>query len=151
MQPINRQGGGPGHLAFHYLEMVLAMAVGMMAFGALFWSPADPTGLGATLRNHPYISELLMVAAMAAPMVAFMRYRRHSWRLTAEMTLGMALPAAAVVALAATSLTPVLTGKGLSLASHAAMLLGMLAAMLYRRRDYGGSHLHHHLTHAEKP
>jgi len=150
MPSIKPRSGETAHLAFHYLEMVAAMAVGMMAYGALVWSPADPTGLGATLRDHPSVGELLMIVAMAVPMVAFMRYRHHSWRLIAEMTLGMALPGVAVVALAATSATPILTGKGLSLASHAAMLLGMLAAMLYRRREYGGSHLHH-LSHAEKP
>lgn len=127
----------------HYAEMVLAMAVGMPIFGVLFVSPLDPLGYRATLQAHPYMRELLMLVAMTIPMVGFMAYRRHPWPRTIEMVAGMALPALAVIGLTASSLIPIFTVGTLIIFSHLAMLLGMLAAMLYRRAEYSGTHHHH--------
>ena len=132
----------------HYVEMVLAMAVGMPVYGMLFVSPLDPLGYRAVLEPQPYVRELLMLVAMSLPMVAFMAYRRHSPRLTAEMVAGMAVPTVAVVGLAAASWVPFLTPGTLSLFSHAAMLLGMLVAMLYRRAEYSHAHDHAHAGHS---
>lgn len=131
----------------HYVEMVLAMAAGMVVFGVLFVSPLDPLGYRTTLQAHPYIRELLMLVAMTLPMVAFMVYRGHSTRLTLEMVAGMAVPTLAVIALAATTVLPLLTPVALSLYTHVAMLLGMLAAMLYRRSDYTHDHSAHGRSH----
>jgi hypothetical protein len=132
-----------GLFARHYLEMVLAMAVGMVAYGVLFRSPLDPIGYGAVLSDHPYVSECLMLVAMSIPMVAFMQYRHHGWLRTAEMLFGMVLPAVAVICLFALVADPVLTDSALSVSSHAAMLLGMLLAMLYRHAEYAAPHRHH--------
>lgn len=137
---------GTGRVIRHYLEMVLAMAVGMPVFGLLFVSPLDPFGYRATLQAHPYVRELVMLVAMSVPMVAFMAYRRHSWAQTIEMVAGMALPALAVIAFTASAAVPFLTVGTLTVFSHLAMLLGMLAAMLYRRAEYSGTHHHHHHT-----
>ena len=132
-----------GRFARHYLEMVLAMAVGMVAYGVLLRSPLDPTGYGAVLSAHPYVSECLMLVAMSIPMAAFMQYRNHGWRRTTEMLVGMVLPAVAVICLVAIAAVPAFTDSTLSLWSHAAMLIGMLVAMLYRRGEYAAPHLHH--------
>lgn len=119
------------------------MAVGMAVYGILFRSALDPTGYRTVLQAHPYISECLMLIAMSIPMAAFMQYRNHGWRRTTEMVVGMVLPAVAVICLVAFAAVPAFTDSTLSLWSHAAMLLGMLAAMLYRRGEYAGLHLHH--------
>ena len=132
----------------HYLEMVLSMAVGMAVYGVLFVSPLDPIGIRAVLQARPYVNELLMLAAMSLPMIGFMAYRRHGLRLTAEMVAGMVLPATAVIGLTATGRVPFLSEGTLSLASHVAMLLGMLVAMLSRRVEY--THDHHHHVHARQ-
>jgi uncharacterized membrane protein YedE/YeeE len=132
-----------GRFGRHYVEMVLAMAVGMAVYGILFRSPLDPTGYRTVLQAHPYFSECLMLLAMSIPMAAFMQYRNHGWRRTTEMVVGMVLPAVAVICLVAFAAVPAFTDSTLSLWSHAAMLLGMLAAMLYRRGEYASPHLHH--------
>lgn len=130
----------------HYLEMVVAMALGMMAFGILFVSPLDPFGAREALRAHIYVRELLMLLAMSLPMAAYMLYQGHTPERTAEMVAGMALPALAVIGLTAAATIPVLTEALLSLWSHVAMLVGMLAAMLYRRSEYANPH-HAHRAH----
>jgi hypothetical protein len=134
--------------ARHYLEMVVAMASGMVVYGVLFRSPLDPTGYGSLLGAHPYLSEFLMLVAMSMPMVAFMLYRGHGWLQTAEMVVGMVVPSVAVICIVAISVVPFLTDSTLSVSSHVAMLMGMLLAMLYRRTEYAGSHAHHRMAQA---
>lgn len=142
-RPSEQPATGTGAFVRHYVEMVLAMAVGMPIFGVLFVSPLDPFGYRATLQANPYVREFVMLVAMSIPMVGFMAYRRHTWPRTIEMVAGMALPALAVIGLTASSLVPILTVGTLTVFSHLAMLLGMLAAMLYRRSEYSGAHHHH--------
>jgi hypothetical protein len=114
-----------GGFARHYLEMVLAMAAGMMVYAMVF---------GRGMAFTSYGDEAVMAAFMTAPMVAWMRYRGHSWRQAAEMAAAMVVPTAVVVlALAG---RPGVSDRALGLSSHAAMLLGMLALMVVRRGDY---------------
>ena len=140
--------GGARQFVQHYLEMVLSMAAGMAVFGILFVSPLDPIGYRETLRAHPYLSELLMLLFMTASMVGFMAYRGHSRRMILEMTAGMTVPVLPVIALASANTLPFLTDRALSLWTHAGMLLGMLAVMLFRRADYAGPHRHAHGGHS---
>ena len=109
----------------HYLEMVVAMAAGMMLYAVLFRRGMTWTG---------YLDQTLMAVFMTVPMVGWMRYRGHTWRQAAEMSAAMLLPFAAVVLLFVEALG--LTGRQLGMASHLAMLLGMLAWMRYRRDEY---------------
>ncbi len=140
--PAMTHASSPGLFLRHYVEMVLAMAVGMVAFGVLFVSPLDPLGYRAILGAHAAVRELLMLAAMTAPMAAFMAYRGHPAGRTIEMVAGMAIPSILVVAANAAAAVPGLTDASLSLWSHVAMLLGMLAAMLCRRGEYSTPHHH---------
>jgi hypothetical protein len=118
--------GSPlGQFLGHYLEMVLAMVAGMAAYGMLF---------RGSLLSRSYGDEVLMAAFMTAPMVAWMRYRGHSWRQAAEMTGAMLAPAAAVVLAAANQ--PAVSDRALMLSSHAGMLVGMLLLMVVRRAEY---------------
>jgi hypothetical protein len=130
--------------------MVVAMFVGMPVFGILFRSPLDPLGLRETMWARPYLSETLMLVAMSIPMALYMAWRGHRAERTVEMVAGMALPALAVIWLTSTEALPLFSVVTLTLWSHAAMLLGMLAAMLLRRAEYSMDHSQHqmHAGHA---
>ena len=120
------------NFARHYVEMVVVMVGGMVVLGA-------PAGwlMGAFGTSWSQLSPAMMVLVMAvtmtAPMVAWMRFRGHAWRPTAEMAASMLLPAFAAMALAWTVVTAVGT---LMVVEHAAMLAAMLVAMLVRRDEY---------------
>lgn len=132
-----------GRFARHYLEMVVAMFVGMPIFGILFHSPLDPLGLRETMFQRPFLSESLMLVTMSIPMAAYMTYRGHRGLRTAEMVAGMVIPSLVVIGLTAAAAVPFLTIASLSLWSHLAMLVGMLVAMLLRRDEYSMDHSQH--------
>ncbi len=108
----------------HYLEMVVAMIVGMMALAPL-WP--------AAWVSRPDVNAMTMAIDMTIAMALWMRIRRHSWPRTAEMSATMFLPFALL-------LVPYWLGAisemTLMVAAHVIMLPLMLAAMLWRRTDY---------------
>jgi hypothetical protein len=127
------------HFVRHYVEMVVAMFLGM---GVLL------PPLGAALRalgTSLHDSDVLMISAMAvtmtAPMVAWMRYLGHGWPVCADMAAAMAIPTLSVLALLWTGLVGDL--GTLLVIEHVAMLPSMLVAMLLRRDEYTGA-VHHH-------
>jgi hypothetical protein len=127
------------HFIRHYVEMVVAMFLGM---GVLL------PPLGAALRTAGtslHDSDVLMISAMAltmtVPMVAWMRYRGHGWSVCADMTTAMVIPTLSVLALLWSGLVGDL--GTLLLIEHVAMLPSMLLAMLLRRDEYTGA-VHHH-------
>jgi hypothetical protein len=106
------------------------MAALGVAVGALGAPPA---------YHHPVGMYAWMGAAMAAPMVAWMRHRGHAWSDGLEMTGAMLVPMFALVLpgeLGAAGVVPGLTAESLPLLAHAAMLAGMVALMVYRRDCY---------------
>ena len=125
--------------ARHLLEMVVAMVVGMGAFGLALAGLGEPPGYANLLVRYG-----LMGVSMAAPMVAWMRFRGHTWRDGGEMAAAMLLPMLAPVALVeAGAAVPGLTEGSLMVISHAAMVGGMVALMLYRFERYAhASHAH---------
>ena len=78
-----------------------------------------------------------MGVSMVVPMTAWMRIRGRSWRDGAEMAVAMLGPVAVILALSRVGLSDTLPWHSNS--EHTAMLLGMLAIMLYRRGHYTGS------------
>src|ERR671916_3350115 len=76
----------------HLLEMVLAMMAGMAVLGVALWALGEPPGYANLLVEYG-----LMGAFMAAPMVAWMRHRGHSWSDGLEMTAAMLVPMLAMV------------------------------------------------------
>lgn len=70
-------------------------------------------------------------------MGAWMAYRRHGWRETAEMTAAMYLP---FVIFFPATLTGLMTGGVMMAAGHVLMLAAMLVVMLWRRDHYGYPH-----------
>ncbi|HEX6024443.1 MAG TPA: hypothetical protein VFZ00_20810 [Solirubrobacter sp.] len=121
------------HFIRHYVEMVLAMLIGM----GLLYMPAELV-LNAFGSGWDELSDALMFLGMAVtmtiPMVAWMIYRGHRARASTEMAAAMILPAFAVIGLLTAD---VLTDVGaLMVIEHVAMLLAMLGAMLLRPSEY---------------
>jgi hypothetical protein len=73
-------------------------------------------------------------------MIGWMRFRGHGWRHGIEMSLGMLLPWAAVLALVALGAATVM--PWLEQAAVPAMFLGMLEVML--RPGHHNAHAHDH-------
>jgi len=128
-------GGRRGIRPFvgHFAEMFAAMMISMPLFGmplrALQGALLGPSSVGvAELRA------LGMAVAMTIGMVAWMRFRGHSWRPSAEMGAAMIVPAVALLPLAWTG---VIAARSLSGIEMALMVPAMLLAMLYRRSEYG--------------
>ncbi|MFE6646630.1 hypothetical protein ACFVJS_08725 [Nocardioides sp. NPDC057772] len=129
--------------ALHYLQMIVAMVVGMMLLYPL-WMLAT-AGLPADAWVHRAdVESLVMATTMVIPMAAWMRFRGHGWRPVAEMSAAMY---AGFVALFPLLWLGVIDADGLMLLGHVLMLLLMLAAMLARPGEYGG-HAHH--AHAQR-
>lgn len=130
------------HFIRHYVEMVVAMFLGMVAFAL----PVDAallalgTSSGEFYEDAPAIMLLGMGFAMTAPMVAWMRFRGHAWRPSAEMAASMVIPTFGVLALLAIGLVE--DSATLLASEHAVMLPGMLIAMLLRRDEYSSAHGH---------
>jgi len=129
------RGGAGWRLTRHLLEMMAAMGVGMGVYGAAILWLGEPPGFGNLLVEYG-----LMGAAMAVPMVAWMRYRGHPWSDGGEMTAAMLVPTFALV-------IPAELGVGLSadsliMLSHVTMIGGMVALMIYRWDRYTHDHDH---------
>jgi uncharacterized membrane protein len=124
---------GAGYFIFHFAEMSLAMMLGMMFF-VPFRLILTIQGYTALLDASSIDFQAWMGAFMVTPMVMWMRVRGCSWRDGTEMTAAMLLPVAAVLGLRGLGLSETL--PWLSNSEHTAMLVGMLAFMLYRRERY---------------
>jgi hypothetical protein len=108
----------------HYVEMVVAMIVGMVALAPLW--PAEWVA-------RPDVHAMTMAIDMTIAMALWMRIRRHSWPRTAEMSTTMFLPFVVLLVpywLGAISATTVMV------AAHVIMFPLMLAVMVWRRADY---------------
>jgi flagellar biosynthetic protein FliP len=105
----------------HYLEMVVAMAVGMVALAPL-WRLAWP-GIAA----RPDLETLAMVFDMTVAMAAWMRLRGHSWRHITWMCVAMDLGFVLVLPAYWAGL---LTADAMMGLGHVLMLVLMALAML---------------------
>jgi hypothetical protein len=131
------------HFIRHYVEMVVAMFLGMVVLGEPALLALGAAGVtSAELEAHaPALMLLGMGVTMTVPMVAWMRYRGHGWRPSNEMAASMLIPTVGAIGLLWVGLV---TEIGTLLAlEHAVMLPAMLVAMLLRRDEYSG-HMHHH-------
>ena len=129
------------HFARHYVEMVIAMVLGMAVLGVpAGWAlGAMGSSWSALNEDAPALMLLAMAVTMTAPMVGWMSYRGHGARAGVEMSASMFLPTFAVIGLLGAGLVTEI--GALLVVEHIAMLLAMLAAMLLRRAEYtGGAH-----------
>lgn len=117
----------------HFAEMFVAMMVGMPLFG-MPMRALQAALLGPSSVGTPELSALGMAVAMTISMVAWMRYRGHSWRASTEMGAAMIVPTLALFPL---SWAGAIAARSLSGIEMALMVPSMLAVMLYRRSEYG--------------
>src|SRR5690349_1974172 len=89
------------HFIRHYVEMVVAMLLGMAILGIpAGWAlEAMGSSMDELHVDAPALMLLGMATTMTVPMVAWMRYRGHGWRPNAEMAASMFIPTFAVMAL----------------------------------------------------
>ena len=131
------------HFARHYVEMLVAMVLGMVVLGtpATFALSAAGMSMSELHNDTPALMLFGMAVTMTVPMVAWMHYRGHGWAASAEMSASMLIPALATIALLWRGVVEDI--GALMLIEHVAMLPAMLAAMLVRREEYSGaSHGH---------
>jgi hypothetical protein len=118
----------------HFGEMVIAMLLGMGVFALVNSAILIPLGfVYLSSRVFPYSYAAAMAVAMTVPMVAWMRIRKHTWRMRMEMAGAMLVPTVLLIAVCWFAHLPsavLLTG------THIIMVPAMLAVMLYRWRDY---------------
>ncbi len=141
-----RRGAGVWQFCRHFLEMCIAMCLGMMILSPVFLGIARIVGYSDPLRQLPELSALVMAFNMTAPMAAWMRYRGMEWGSIVEMSGVMFLEAALLVgaywlgAFPQSRLVPL---------QHTLMMPAMLLPMLYRRHVYMGHSGHRaHLAQA---
>ncbi|GAA3384696.1 hypothetical protein [Cryptosporangium minutisporangium] len=124
----------------HLVEMLLAMGVGMAVLGIGLMVVGEPPGY-----EGPLVTYGAMGVAMAVPMVAWMRYRGHSWSDGGQMTAAMLVPMFVLVIPVVLDVAPAwLAAEGtLMVLTHVAMVGGMVAYMLVRRDQYTQGHHRH--------
>jgi hypothetical protein len=136
--PTSDRQRGRRRFVRHFVEMLLAMFVGMGVLGGL--TQLAFAAAGGSLTDAPAsIRVLLMGFDMTVPMVAWMSHRGHSRARNAEMAASMILPTLAAAALAAAGVLS--TGGALGV-QHAAMIPAMLGVMLWRYDHYARPHAH---------
>ena len=128
------------HFVRHYVEMVVAMFLGMVVLGVpAGWALGAVGSSWSELNTDaPALMLLGMAVTMTVPMVGWMRYRGHGWRANTEMSASMLVPTFVAIALLEASVVDDI--GALLVVEHVAMLLGMLGVMLLRPTEY----THHH-------
>ena len=131
----------------HFVEMVVAMIVGMAVLGPVWVMLLTLLGC-ASLLEHAEIHALLMATDMTIGMSLWMRYRGHGWASIREMAAAMYLP---FVVLFVPLWAGLISAETMLTGGHLLMLPAMLFAMLRRRDEYKvqhGKHLSRHRTDA---
>src|SRR3954471_6637043 len=127
-----KEGSGTKPGTVHFLEMVVAMAVGMVLLHPVWMFVLDAVG-AAGLMHNPYTGALIMATNMTVAMSAWMKFRGHAWRPIVEMGAAMYVP---FLVLFAPLALGVIDKGALMLWGHLLMLPAMAAAMVLRPREY---------------
>jgi hypothetical protein len=117
----------------HFLEMFVAMMIGMAAGKPVFLAITGLSSTSQASRLYPWQSVLAMAVSMTVPMVAWMLFRGHGRRNSAEMAAAMLVPAIPFIILCSLD---VLAGGPANGIYMVLSTLAMLALMLYRRAVY---------------
>jgi hypothetical protein len=124
----------------HYIEMVIAMFLGMIVLGVPLAALLGLVGVDVSAweTDAPELLLLGIAFTMSVPMAAWMRHRGHRARATWEMTASMFVPSFAAIGLLWLGLVE--DTDALLLIQHIAMFPSMLAVMLFRLDEYTGHH-----------
>jgi hypothetical protein len=125
----------------HFLEMTVAMFLGMAALGGLVSLFCALTG-HQDLLEHAGASAPIMATNMTVGMSLWMRHRGHGWVPLAEMVAAMYVPLALLIV---PFWVGVLPGGVLLVGIHALMFPAMWVVMARRPAEYV------HADHAGKP
>ena len=116
--------------ARHFLEMMVAMAVGMVALPPV-WTVATDWLVRPAWFDRPEVAALVMATNMTIGMSAWMAYRRHGLGYIGEMAAAMYVPF--VIAFVPLWLG-IVGAEAMMTGGHVLMLAAMVAVML-RRKD----------------
>lgn len=117
----------------HFLEMLGAMVVGMIAAGAIFVSVVGVKSWDEVTIQYPTQALLAMAVGMTLPMVLWMRHRGMGWRNSAEMGALMVLPVIPFLCLVWFGITQSAWCGPYCVST----IVAMYALMRYRRAEYG--------------
>jgi hypothetical protein len=133
--PRRANAAGTSHFLRHFGEMFVAMMVGMCGLGALdgFVLSAAGTSVAHVRNSAPEVVALVMALNMSVGMTLWMRYRKHSWAMCAEMAGAMFVPAVIAIVL---FWCAVIHSHSVTAMGMAAMVPAMIAVMLLRRTEY---------------
>ncbi|MPZ82299.1 MAG: hypothetical protein GEV28_18630 [Actinophytocola sp.] len=120
----------------HYVEMVVAMLIGMLVLGPVWTLAFDAFDAAATL-DRPDVMSMSMATNMVVAMSLWMWFRGHTAAPIIEMAVAMYLP---FVVLLVPLWLGVLSIGALMTIGHVAMLGTMLYAMLRHRDEYTCHH-----------
>jgi hypothetical protein len=129
-----------GRFLLHYLEMCIACCVGGVTLSVAFFGGAALIGYPDLIVQAPVFSTLALAIILTVPMVGWMRFRHHGWRLSLEMgsaTLGLGI---VLVAFGGVGLVPI--GAMFEWVTSLACPV-MLIPMLLRLNLYTGGMDHH--------
>jgi hypothetical protein len=134
------------HFARHYIEMVVAMFLGMFALGMPLGALLGVAGVDVSAwhTDAPALILLGMAFTMSVPMAAWMRYRGHRWAPVWEMTASMFVPSFAAIGLLWSGIAD--GTDTLLVIQHVGMFASMLAVMLLRLDEYTGRGGYAHLA-----
>ena len=126
---------GARHFWRHFGEMFLAMMVGMFVLAGVDSGifAAAGTSIPDVKHSAPEAWGMLMALNMTIGMTVWMRHRRHSWAMCAEMAGAMFLPAVVAVVL---FWCAVIHGAAIGGMTMAGMVPAMIAVMMLRRTEY---------------
>jgi hypothetical protein len=132
------------HFLRHYIEMVVAMFLGMFALGMPLAAGLEMLAVDVSAWRTDGRELLLlgMAFTMSVPMAAWMRYRGHGRAPIWEMTASMFIPSFFAIALFWTDVTA--DSDTLLAIQYVGMFPSMLAAMLLRLDEYTGHAAHAH-------
>ncbi len=131
--------GSNGLFIRHLIEMIVAMVIGMVAFGALVSGVLALLG-HSNLLHYVELRALLMATYMTVGMSVWMRHRGHGWPPVREMAGAMFAP---FVLLLVPFWAGLISGGGLLAGGHVLMVPFMLGVMLLRREEYSQDHRQH--------
>jgi hypothetical protein len=117
--------------------MLGAMAVGMIATGAIFLSVVGLKTWDEVTFTYPTQALIAMALGMTLPMVGWMLYRGIGMRNSFEMALAMVLPVLPFLYLVWFGVT-----KSAQCGAYCiVMVIAMYALMRYRRSEYSTHHM----------